>query len=65
MQGGAGVVLAELTAGDWLVLARHELFLFAATFFLVGALDEMAVDLSMSGCDCPVERARRAFRKPN
>lgn len=38
--------LAELTAGDWFVLARHELFLFAATFFLIGAIDEMAVDLT-------------------
>lgn len=38
--------LAELTAGDWFVLARHELFLFAATFFLIGALDELALDLT-------------------
>lgn len=36
--------LAELTAGEWFVLARHELFLFAATFFLIGALDELVVD---------------------
>lgn len=40
-----GLLLGELTAGGWLVLARHELFLFAACFFLIGALDEMAVDL--------------------
>lgn len=38
--------LAELTAGDWFVLARHELFLFAATFFLIGALDELAIDVT-------------------
>lgn len=38
--------LADLTAGDWFVLARHELILFAATFFLVGALDELTLDLS-------------------
>lgn len=43
---GAGLVLTELSAGNWIVLARHELFLFAATFFLIGALDELAVDLS-------------------
>lgn len=40
------MVLADLTAGDWLVLARHELLLFAATFFLIGALDEIALDLT-------------------
>ena len=38
--------LADLTPGDWFVLARHELFLFAATFFLIGAMDELAVDLT-------------------
>lgn len=38
--------LAELTAGDWFVLARHELLLFAATFFLIGALDELAIDVT-------------------
>lgn len=43
---GAGSIISELTAGDWFVLARHELFLFAATFFLIGALDELAVDLT-------------------
>ena len=36
--------LADLTAGDWFVLARHELLLFAATFFLIGALDELGLD---------------------
>ena len=38
--------LAELTAGDWFVLARHELFLFAGTLFLIGAIDELIVDLA-------------------
>lgn len=38
--------VAELTAGDWLVLARHELILFAAAFFLIGALDELALDFT-------------------
>ena len=38
--------LADLTAGDWFVLARHELILFAATFFLIGALDELALDFT-------------------
>lgn len=30
---------------EWLILAEHELLLFAAAFFLVGALDELVVDL--------------------
>lgn len=40
------MILADLTTGDWLVLVRHELLLFAATFFLIGALDEIALDLT-------------------
>lgn len=36
----------ELAGGQWLAFARHELFLFAACFFLLGALDELAVDLA-------------------
>ena len=38
-------MVAEMAAGDWLVLVRHELFLFAGTFFLIGAIDEFAVDI--------------------
>lgn len=33
------------TPGEWLVLVEHELLLFAGVFFLIGALDELAVDL--------------------
>ena len=36
--------LAGLTAGEYLVLVQYELLLFAALFFLVGALDELIVD---------------------
>lgn len=39
------MILTQMTAGDWLVALRHELFLFAAVFFLIGALDEFVVDL--------------------
>jgi adsorption protein B len=39
------VSLAELTVGDWFVLAQRELLLFAASFFLLGALDELTLDL--------------------
>ena len=35
-----------LTPGEWFVLVQHELLLFAAFFFLFGAIDEFAVDLS-------------------
>jgi len=34
----------DLDAWQWLALAEHELLLFAAIFFLVGALDEFAMD---------------------
>ena len=32
------------TGWQWLVLVQHELLLFAGIFFLIGALDELAVD---------------------
>lgn len=35
-----------VAAGEWFMLLRHELVLFAASFFLIGALDEIAVDLT-------------------
>ena len=31
---------------EWLALAEHELLLFAGVFFLIGALDELAVDFA-------------------
>jgi adsorption protein B len=31
---------------EWLALVEHELLLFAGVFFLIGALDELAVDIS-------------------
>lgn len=34
------------TALQWLVLAEHELLLFAAVFFLIGAIDELAMDIA-------------------
>ncbi|MFZ1742411.1 MAG: glycosyl transferase family protein, partial [Pontixanthobacter sp.] len=33
-------------AWQWLVLVQHELLLFAGVFFLIGAMDELAVDLA-------------------
>ena len=38
------MVLGQWTALEWLALVEHELLLFAAVFFLVGALDELAMD---------------------
>ena len=37
--------LAGLSPWDWFVLVEYELLLFAAVFFLIGALDELAVDI--------------------
>lgn len=36
---------SQFSAFEWLVLVQHELLLFAAIFFLVGAFDELVVDL--------------------
>lgn len=35
-----------VAAAEWFALIRHELVVFAASFFLIGALDEIAVDLT-------------------
>ncbi|MGB7408801.1 MAG: glycosyl transferase family protein [Pontixanthobacter sp.] len=37
--------MGEFTAWQWLMLLQHELLLFAGVFFLIGAADELAVDL--------------------
>ncbi len=39
-------MLGQWTALEWLALVEHELLLFAGVFFLIGALDELAVDLA-------------------
>lgn len=41
-----GLLGSGVAAGEWFVLLRHELVLFAASFFLIGALEEIAVDLT-------------------
>ena len=38
--------LAGYSAGEWLLLVQYELLLFAGLFFLFGALDELAMDLT-------------------
>lgn len=43
MNGPDGFFLASVL--DWLPILRHELLLFAAFWFIVGAVDEFAVDL--------------------
>jgi bacteriophage N4 adsorption protein B len=40
------MVLGQWTQLEWLALVEHELLLFAAVFFLIGALDELAMDAS-------------------
>ncbi len=36
--------VADFTIFEWLMLAEHELLVFAGVFFLIGALDEICVD---------------------
>ena len=38
------MVLGSFTIAEWLVLVQHELLLFAAAFFLLGLIDELALD---------------------
>lgn len=38
------MLLGQWTPLEWLALVEHELLLFAAVFFLIGALDELAMD---------------------
>ena len=38
------MIAAELTPIDWLVLIQHELLLFAGLFFVIGMIDELAID---------------------
>ena len=42
---GAHMGLEDLGAQHWLALVEYELLLFAGFFFLIGALDELAVDI--------------------
>lgn len=39
-------MIAGFSPSEWLALIEHELLLFAGAFFLVGALDEFAVDFA-------------------
>jgi bacteriophage N4 adsorption protein B len=46
VSGGSRLLqFGHFTLPEWLVLVQHELLLFAGIFFLLGALDELAVDL--------------------
>ena len=36
--------VAALSPVDWLALIQHELLLFASLFFILGTLDELAID---------------------
>ena len=40
------VYFGKFDPWQWLEIVEHELLLFAAVFFLIGALDELAVDLA-------------------
>lgn len=39
------MAIADFSVWHWLAVAQHELLLFAGIFFLIGALDDFAVDL--------------------
>jgi adsorption protein B len=41
-----GMLQEAWTPLEWLALVERELLLFAAVFFLIGALDEFAIDLA-------------------
>ena len=43
---GVSLDLTGFDPWQWLEIVEHELLLFAAVFFLIGALDESAVDLA-------------------
>lgn len=45
IQGAHLLEFGEFTLWQWLLLVEHELLLFAGIFFLIGAVDEFAVDL--------------------
>lgn len=40
------VLVQDFTAWEWLLLVQHELLMFAGVFFLIGAIDELAVDFA-------------------
>lgn len=42
--------MGDFTAWQWLLLVQHELLLFAGIFFLIGAVDELAVDFAWAWC---------------
>ncbi len=45
MGRGAALSVGGLDVWQWLALFQHELLVFAAVFFLIGAIDDLAVDL--------------------
>ncbi|GAA4051409.1 glycosyl transferase family protein [Parerythrobacter jejuensis] len=61
--------LAGFTAGEWLLLVQYELLLFAGLFFLLGSIDELAVDLAwvwlrLSGRTQTVQITPRHVERP-
>lgn len=60
--------MGEWTPFDWLALVEHELLLFAGAFFLIGATDELAVDigwawLKLTGRATPARVSRAEARQ--
>ncbi|NKB16426.1 MAG: glycosyltransferase, partial [Sphingomonadales bacterium] len=58
----------DLTVWQWLALLQHETLLFAGVFFLIGALDDLAVDaawlwLKVRGRSLTARRDHNALRR--
>ena len=43
------MILGAWTPLQWLALVEHELLLFAGVFFLIGSIDELAIDFAWLG----------------
>ncbi|MEW4448671.1 glycosyl transferase family protein [Qipengyuania sp. JC766] len=57
--------MTEFSLWEWFVLVQHELFLFAGIFFLIGAVDEIAMDLCWIWLKLTGRLKPREFRSSN
>ncbi len=67
MEKGVALSILELDGWQWIALLQHELLLFAGVFFLIGALDDLAVDavwiwLKATGQAVTPRRSRRPLQ---
>lgn len=58
------MALVDFSLWQWLSLVQHELLLFAGIFFLIGAIDDLAIDLTWLWLKCTGRaRSQRINRK--